>query len=201
MDVANRIIQLFQERTSNELPVSLSFTRIQEELANELFEVFESILTSTSYNHEDKTTLDYKTSDDETVQSEEGFDASSNDPDYEEKDDETPVFESFSLSYMKRALGYYHTIKPKTVKRSHTWESVQNKFKRISHQSYMGRFRDYVEQGETKEEKIDSLNDYVYSNFEQDRNLLYPVHEIDLKRLTVQKARTISLHDFVASEH
>ena len=118
-----------------------------------------------------------------------------------QKYNETPVFESFSLSYMKRALDYYDAINPKTGKRSHTWKSVQNKFQRIPHQSYMARFRDYVEQGGTKIENIDSLNDYVYNNFEQARNLLYPVHEIDLKRWAIRKARTMSLHDFVASDH
>ena len=168
MGEVNRIMQLFQKRASNELPVSSSLTRIQEEeLANQLFDVFESILTSTSYNQEDETTLDYNTSDDETYQSEEDFDTSYNDPDYEEKDNETSVFESFSLSYMKRALDYYDAINLKTGKRSHTWKSVQNKFQRISYQSYIVRFRDYVEQGRTKIEKIDSLNDYVYNNFEQ----------------------------------
>ena len=92
------------------------------------------------------------------------------------------MFESFSLSYMKRALNYYDAINPKTGKRSHTWKSVQNRFQRNSHQSYMARFRHYAEQGGTTIEKIDSLNDYVYSNFEQARNLLYPVHEIQLKQ-------------------
>ena len=86
MGEANRIIQLFQKRASNELPVSSSLTRVQEELANQLFDVFESILASTLYNQEDETILDYKTSNDETYQSEENFDTSSNDPDYEEKD-------------------------------------------------------------------------------------------------------------------
>ena len=64
----------------------------------------------------------------------------------------------------------------------------------------MARFRDYVEQGGTKIEKIDSLNDYVYNNFEQARNLLCAVHEIDLKRWAIRKARTMSLHDCVASD-
>ena len=82
------------------------------------------------------------------------------------------MFESFSLSYMKRALDYYDTMNPKTGKRSHTWKSIQNKFQKISHQSYMACFRDYVEQAGTKIETIDSLNDYVYNNFEQARNLL-----------------------------
>jgi hypothetical protein len=129
MGEANRIIQLFQERASNELSVSSSLTPVQEEedLANQLFDVFESIWTSTSYNQEDETTLDHNTSDNETDECEEDFDESSNDSDYEEKDEETPVFESFSLPYKKRALDYYDAINPKIGKRSHTWKSVQRK--------------------------------------------------------------------------
>ena len=62
-------------------------------------------------------------------------------------------------------------------------------------------FRDYVEQSGTKKEKIDSLNDYAYNNFERARDLLCPVHDLDLKCWAIRKARMISLHDFVASDH
>jgi hypothetical protein len=202
MDEVNRIIQLFRDRTSKELSVSSSLIPYQqEELANQLFNVFQSIWTSTSYNQEDETTLDYNTSDDETDECDEEPDEPSDDPTYEEKDEEKPVLDSFSLSYMKRALAYYDAINPKTGQRSHTWKSVQNKFKRITHQSYMARFRDYVEQGGTKKQKIDLVDDYVYNNFERARDHLYPVHDIDLKRWATRKARTISLHGFVASDH
>jgi len=118
MGDTNRVLKLFQERVSKELSVSSSLTSIQgEELANQLFDVFESIWTSTSYNQEDETTLDHNASDDETDESEEDFDKPSNDPDYEGKEEERPVFESFSLSYMKHALDYYDAINPKTGKR------------------------------------------------------------------------------------
>ncbi|CAF5142093.1 unnamed protein product, partial [Rotaria sp. Silwood1] len=92
MGEADRIIELFQERASNELPISSSLTSVQEEeLANQLFDVFESIWTSTSYNQEDETTLDHNASDNETDECEEDFDESSNEPDYEEKDEKPPV--------------------------------------------------------------------------------------------------------------
>jgi hypothetical protein len=48
---------------------------------------------------------------------------------------------------------------------------------------------------------MDLVNDYVYNNFERARDLLYPVHDIDLKRRAIRKARMISLHGFVASDH
>ena len=81
---------------------------------------------------------------------------------------------------MKRALADNDAINPKTGKRSHAWKSVQNKFKRVTHQYYMVHFRDYVEQSSTKKEKIDLLNDYVYNNFERVRDFLCPVHDLDL---------------------
>ncbi|CAF4575949.1 unnamed protein product, partial [Didymodactylos carnosus] len=102
---------------------------------------------------------------------------------------------------MKRALEYYDAINPKTGKRSHTWKCVHNKFRRIAHQSYMARFREYVEKEGTKKPKVDSIEDYVYNNFERARDILCPVHDMDLKRWAIRKARMISLHDFVASDH
>jgi hypothetical protein len=202
MDEINRIIQLFRERSFKELSTSSSLNPSQqEEIANHLFNVFESIWTSTSYDQEEETTLDYNTSDDESDDCDEDVDEPSDDPTYEEKNEVKSALESFSLSYMKRALAYYDAINPKTGKRSHTWKSVQNKFKRITHQSYMARFRDYVEQGGTTKEKINLVNDYVYNNFERARDQLYPVHDIDLRRWAIRKARMISLQGFLASDH
>ncbi|CAF1687741.1 unnamed protein product, partial [Adineta ricciae] len=43
MSEINRIMELFQERTPKELPVSSSLTYVQEnEMADQLFNVFES---------------------------------------------------------------------------------------------------------------------------------------------------------------
>ena len=191
---------MFRERTSKEFLVASSLIPFQEELANQLFEVFGSVCTSTSYNEEAETTLDDNTSDNETDECED-VDELPDDPDYEQEEEEKQMFESSSLSYMKQVLAYYDAINPKTGKRSHTWKSVQNKVKPVTHQYYMARFRDYVEQSGTKKEKIDSLNDYGYNNLERARDLLCPVHDLDLKRWAIRKARMISFHDFVASDH
>ena len=163
-----------------------------EKLTGDLFIVLESVLTSSTYDEDDETTLDHN----ETDGCEEDFDDSCHDPDYEEQ----PVFESFSLSYMKRAIVYYDAINPKAGQRALTSRNVQSKFKRISYQSYMTRFRRYVEEGGTKKQKVDSLNDYVYNNFERVRDLLCPVHDMDLKRWAVRQARFMSFYDFVTSD-
>ena len=94
-----RMIQLFRERTSKEFLAASSLTPFQEEeLANQLFEVFESVCTSTSYNEETETTLYDNTSDSEIDECED-VDELPDDPDYEQEEEEKQVFESFSLSY------------------------------------------------------------------------------------------------------
>ncbi|CAF4131791.1 unnamed protein product [Rotaria sp. Silwood2] len=200
MAEVHRITQLLRERASKNLPAQSTLTALQEEeLADQLFNVFESIWTSTTYNEEDETTLDNNTSDNEIDDCKDDSDERSDDPDYKE-DDEKPVFESFTMSYMTRALDYYHEINPKTGKRSHSWKSIQYKFRRITHQSYMARFRDYVEQKGIKKQKIDILADHVYNNFERARDLLCPVHDMDLKRWGIRESRSMSFHNFVASD-
>ncbi|CAF1418684.1 unnamed protein product [Adineta ricciae] len=78
-------MELFQERTRKELPASSSLTYVQEnEIADLLFNVFESIWTSTSYNEENEITLDHNTMDNEIEECE-------GDMDYEAKDEENPV--------------------------------------------------------------------------------------------------------------
>ena len=130
-----RIIQLFRERTSKELLVASSLTLFQEEeLVNQLFEVFESVCTSTSYNEEAETTLDDNTSDNKIDECEKMLMNYLMIKIMNKKRKRNKVFESFSLSCMTRALPYYDAINPKTGKRSHMWKSGQNKFERVTHQ-------------------------------------------------------------------
>ena len=64
----------------------------------------------------------------------------------------------------------------------------------------MVRFRTYIEESGTKEQQIDSVEDFIYDKFERARELLRPVHDIDLKRWAQQQARSKFFHEFVASD-
>ncbi len=127
-----------------------------------MFDVVESILTSNSYFHDYVTTLYYSTSDTEIDDCEEDLDEPSTDSDYDEEDVEQPIFENFSLSYMKRAIEYYDDIDQKTDKQKHSWKSVKHQFRRIPHQYYLTRFRGYVEEGGTKKQKVDSVESFDF---------------------------------------
>ena len=73
-------------------------------------------------------------------------------------------------------------------------------FRRIPNPQYITRFRKYVEAGDTKKQKIDDIDSYVYHQFESARNKLLAVHDIDLRRWGLQKARELILNSFEASE-
>ena len=68
-----------------------------------MFDALKSILTSSSYDHEYATTLDYSTPDTEIDGCEEDPDEPITDQDYEEEDSETPIYESgFGGKHRKR---------------------------------------------------------------------------------------------------
>ena len=183
MSTASRIVQLLNDRVAQEPLGRISMLDGHEiEIASQMFDAFKSILTSSSYDHEYATTLDYSTPDTEIDGCEEDPDEPTTDQDYEEEDLETPVYKSFSFGYMKRAIEFYDDIDQKTGKRKHSWKNVKRQFRRIPYQYYLARFRTYIEWSGTKKQKIDSVEDFVYDKFERARELLRPVHNIDLKR-------------------
>ena len=165
-----------------------------------MFDARKSILTSSSYDHEYATTLDYSTPDTEIDGCEEDPDEPITDQDYEEEDLETYVYESFSFGYTKRAIEFYDDIDQKTGKRKHSWKDVKPQFRRIPYQYYLACFRTYIEENGTKKQKIDSVEDFVYDKLEGARKLLRPDHDIDLKRSAQQQVRSTFFHEFAASD-
>ena len=201
MSTASRIIQLLNDRVSQEPLGRISMSDGHEsEIASQMFDALKSILTSSSYDHEYATTLDYSTPDTEIDGCEEDPDEPITDQDYEEEDSETPVYESFSFGYMKPAIEFYDDIDQKTGKLKPSWKNVKHQFRRIPYQYYLARFRTYIKESGTKKHKIDSVEDFVYDKFERARELLRPVHDIDLKRWAQQQARSTFFHEVIASD-
>ena len=173
MSTASRIIQLLNDRVSQELLGRISILDGHEiEIASQMFDALKSILTSSSYDHEYGTTLDYSTPNTEIDACEEDPDEPITDQDYEEPDSETPVYESFSFGYMKQAIEFYDDIDQKTGKRKHNWKNVKHQFRRIPYQYYLARFRTYIQESGAKKQKNDSAEDFVYDKFERARELL-----------------------------
>ena len=67
-------------------------------------------------------------------------------------------------------------------KGKHTRKSTEHRFKSIAHGQYLAHLRRYIEQGDTKREKMQLIDDFVYDKFEEARDSLLSVHDRDLKR-------------------
>jgi hypothetical protein len=65
----------------------------------------------------------------------------------------------------------------------------------------MARFRKYVYHHGTKRGKLDIVEHFVYGKFEQARAGALPVHDNDIRRWALEKAKEESLEDFTASHH
>ena len=55
---------------------------------------------------------------------------------------------------MNQVLDYCDAINLENRKGTHTWEIIEDKFRRIPHQSYMVSFRNYMEKGVTETQNI-----------------------------------------------
>ncbi|CAF1486908.1 unnamed protein product, partial [Didymodactylos carnosus] len=71
---------------------------------------------------------------------------------------------------------------------------------KVKNRSYIERFRKYLESSGTKKQKLYQINQYTYNKFKKARSEFHFVHDIHLKRWTLQKAREINDRTFEASD-
>ncbi|CAF2053469.1 unnamed protein product [Rotaria magnacalcarata] len=195
---------IFEKFVDNsETPITLD----EEHVVDNLFICLDSIVESTSYIFESETTLDFDEesnySDDEdpdlaisTFQQND----STHDADYEpDNDQEINLQNHFSLDYMKRAVDFFDEKDPVTGQRKRHWSTLKRHFRSIPNLQCINRFRKYIAAGGTRKQKLDDVDIFVYEQFENARYKLLSVHDIDLRRWGLKKARELNLNDFDAS--
>ena len=65
----------------------------------------------------------------------------------------------------------------------------------------MHRIKQYVKEQGTKFHKLQRVDEFVYAEFMRARRYSLPIHDADIRRLAIKKARETNLNDFVASHH
>lgn len=214
----HNVVELLANLISDRLNFNESAenTDRDHEVAEILFDNVQSILVSTSYCYENDVTLDFhgdEQSDSGETGAENGTDGidsddqsaddnHADDKDYEyvyEKDEFPP--NQFSLEYMQRVVEHYDEINPSNGKRKHSFSSLQQRFKRVKDKSYIRRFRTYIEREGTKRQKLDEIDAFVFESFNQTRKQSLSVHDIDLKRWALSKARELGDVSFATSDH
>lgn len=97
---------------------------------------------------------------------------------------------SYSYKTMCEIVQYANT---------HQFSTVKNRYRLIKQKSQLRRIRKYVRQQGTKRQKLEELDRFVFHEFNQARNKCLPIHDRDLRRLAIKKAREMNLQNFVAS--
>lgn len=82
---------------------------------------------------------------------------------------------------------------------SHQFSSVKRRYRLIKDKKQLRRIRKYVRQEGTRQQKLKQLDQLVLNEFIQARAECLPIHDQDLKRIAISKARKLSLINFVAS--
>ena len=176
-----------------------------EDVAKQLYENLLSILNSTECHFENQDTLDYSFDINQLAEVDENDsdeeDAQGTDcKEEEEEDDGNSLLHQFAVEYMKKVLFYYDEINPRTGKKKHKWRALQYTFKSVKSRNYIERFRKYVAAGGTRKQKLEEIDSFTFTSFEKARAQLLSVHEIDIKRWVLKKAREINDTTFAATD-
>lgn len=176
------IAKIFYEVTVNKYGETTNPTGEEIELASKVIAIFEGVNESTMFVMEEEETLEINDQKPETEKDElfvnEPCSGLSINQEY------------FSIAYMRAVVSMAARCNFKCVK---------HRFRRLKDPSYISRFRNYLENHGTKQQKLNDLVVHLKKSFQHARENFLPVHDVDLQRWAVEKARQLNLRDFKAS--
>ena len=117
-----------------------------------------------------------------------------------ENEKKDAIRNEFSIKYMTNVVNFFDE-KDSTCKRKHSYRSVQRRFKRVKDRNYIRRFRIHIANNGTQVRKLNLIDSFVYEAFSDVRDKLLSVHDIDLKRWAIKKAKDLFDTTFTASDH
>jgi hypothetical protein len=82
---------------------------------------------------------------------------------------------------------------------NHSFKAVQHRYRLIKQRSQLRRIRKYVKEFGTKRQKLEKIDQFVFDRFNKIRNSFLPVHDQDLRRLAIAKAKQLMLDKFKGS--
>ena len=78
--------------------------------------------------------------------------------------------------------------------------SIHHAYKRIPAQTYINRFRNYIEQQGTKRQKGQHIDEMVFKSFTEARQNNLMVHDVDIQRWALKITKKIKVDEFRASD-
>ena len=84
--------------------------------------------------------------------------------DYELEDDvkkEHAELSKYSLEFMQSVVDYAYE-ENESGQRRRTWKSVKHRFQKLPNQNYISRFKKYLENNGTKQQKLEQIDKCIY---------------------------------------
>lgn len=159
----------------------------EREVAEHLAEIIISFCNLKQFAYEQETTLDFfydPDDDDGDGFEEEEDDDTESDSDYNDEDDSMgkyPKLTSYSIEFMQKVVDFVDE-KGSSGKCRRTWKSIHHRFRSLPNQGYISRFRKYLEQNGTRNQKLEEIDIVVYQKLIEAREKDLPLHDIDLQR-------------------
>lgn len=180
----NNILYLFDDLVQQKYPGSgrTKPSAKDHEIADQLFLIFDQLFNANGLEFDNIKTLDSNVYDDDEEYQEENHDDTSHNIDGVR----------YSYNTMCTIVEYSKT---------HTFTSLRSRYKRIKSKQHLHRIKQYVKEQGTKFDKFQRIDEFVYTEFMRARKAYLPIHDSDVRRLAIKKAREINLNDFVASHH
>lgn len=185
MNLSN-VLELFSSLVKDKFDldtfVSTTITEDEHSAAYKLFQTFHDIAYTSEIQDNDGLVYGEDSDSEMDVENSENSDDSE-----DSEDSDNAMGDRFTLDQMK----YYVGEKDKHP----TWsfETFTKRHKVIKYRHMIGRFRKIIENGGTKKQKFKKLNKSVLKKFNYAREHLYNVHDKDLKRWAIRKAKCLKL--------
>ncbi|CAF1265076.1 unnamed protein product [Adineta ricciae] len=85
--------------------------------------------------------------------------------------------------------------------KNHTFNSINRRYKQIKYKEQLRRIKQYVNVEGTKIQKLQRVDDFVYAEFIRLRRCCLPIHDLDLRRLAIEKTHDLNIVGFKAFHH
>ena len=172
--------------------VNLSFniteiSQSERAIAQCIAEIINSIVNCNQFVDEDEIRLDLVNDLDDYYSDDDIIHNNSDDSDADDKLDtkentkEHNQLNNYSVEFMEEVIDFADA-KDLSGKHCQSWKTVKNRYRSISDQNYISRFRKYLAQQGTKRQKTQNVDKIVYNKFLNAREQYLPIHDIDIQR-------------------
>lgn len=166
--------------------------------SQQLLEVLKSFKDSYFNELDVYETLDFDDEYDEISEEEESTvekDESIDDMDDFDENQQMHIYNQFTLEEMEDIIEWVDQHP------NYKFATIKHRFRKVEFPNYISRFREYIKENGTRLEKLDKIKQFMWAEFYIKRAIeKEAVHDTDLERFAIQKARELNWDNFQASQ-